>query len=168
MYTFHLNRTVATNALLERTGEPCALFITEGFTDLLHIGNQSRPDIFALNIEMPEVLYSKVYKVAERVTLVSDGESVSHSSSFKKGVTGELVDILKPLDFDKVKSDLISCYESGIRSVAICLMHSFTFREHEEAVGRLAHAIGFSNVSLSSQLLPMIKFVPRYELKISI
>jgi 5-oxoprolinase (ATP-hydrolysing) len=155
-----MGTTVATNALLERTGDRSALFITRGFRDLLFIGNQSRPDIFALEIVMPDVLYERVVEVDERVILDDNGF---------KGITGEGVAVLKALDEDEVRKDLQQVYDSGIRfvcwditwnsSIAICLMHSFTFRDHEEIVGRIAEEIGFENLSLSSKLTPMIKIV---------
>jgi 5-oxoprolinase (ATP-hydrolysing) len=135
-----MGTTVATNALLERTGISTALFITKGFRDLLFIGNQSRPDIFALEIVMPGVLYERVVEVDERVVL-DDDDGI-------KGVTGEGVAVIKALDEEEVRRDLKIVYDSGIKSIAICLMHSFTFREHEEIVGRIATDIGFENVSL--------------------
>ncbi|KAJ1798173.1 hypothetical protein LPJ59_002672 [Coemansia sp. RSA 2399] len=163
-----MGTTVATNALLERKGEPCALVITRGFHDLLRIGNQTRPRIFDLSIAKPDVLYKEVVSVDERVTLVGytmnprpDRTGDKHSETAVLGKSGEYVDVLSVPDWDVVRCDLQKVYDSGIRSVAICLMHSYTFTAHEETVGRIARDIGFTHITLSSDLVPMIKIVPR-------
>lgn len=186
-----LSTTVATNALLERKGEKHALLITKGFKDLLLIGNQSRPKIFDLNIRRPPPLYSTVVEVDERVTLVgytSDPKSEEHKVLFDsdgkvargyrgkgwdgegeaegpgevvQGISGEAVRILqKPVE-SSVREDLKKLYDSGYRSLAVVLAHSYTFPDHEILLGKIASDIGFTQVSLSSQLLPMIKMVPR-------
>ncbi len=113
-----MGTTVATNALLERRGEPTLLAITRGFGDALRIGNQNRPDIFALNIHLPEMLYRDVMEVHERRS--SDGE------------------ILRPLDAAKARSDLAAAYAIGLRSVAIVLMHGFRYPAHEQQVAAIA------------------------------
>ncbi|KAF8063458.1 Hydantoinase/oxoprolinase-domain-containing protein [Lyophyllum atratum] len=186
-----LSTTVATNALLERKGHKHALLITRGFKDLLLIGNQSRPKIFDLNIRRPSPLYSKVVEVDERVTLVgytSDPKAEDHAVRFDedgkvikgysgkgwdgqgnaegpgdivKGLSGEAVRILKRPDIEVVKQDLQKLYDEGYRSLAIVLVHSYTFPDHERLVGDAARSIGFTHVSESAQLLPMIKMVPR-------
>ncbi|KAI0698026.1 5-oxoprolinase [Cytidiella melzeri] len=186
-----LSTTVATNALLERKGEKHALLITKGFRDLLLIGNQSRPKIFDLNIRRPPPLYSTVVEVDERVTLVgytSDPKAEDHAVQFDEhgkvirgyrgkgwdsqglaegpgdvvqGISGEAVRIMKKPDLPSVKHDLQKLYDNGYRSIAIVLCHSYTYPEHELQVGRVARDIGFEQVSESSQLLPMIKMVPR-------
>ncbi|KND02450.1 5-oxoprolinase [Spizellomyces punctatus DAOM BR117] len=156
-----MGTTVATNALLERKGEPCALVITKGFKDLLHIGNQSRPKIFDLAIHAPDVLYEQVVEVDERVTLINTSDSKEGNSSFHKGVTGEWVHVLKEPPLDEVEQDLKLVYDRGIRSVAVCLMHSYTFPKHEEQIAALCRNIGFENVTLSSAIMPMVKIVPR-------
>ncbi|EPY52713.1 oxoprolinase [Schizosaccharomyces cryophilus OY26] len=161
--------TVATNALLERKGERCAFVTTKGFKDGLIIGNQSRPNIFELAIRRPDVLYSKVIEVDERVTLedfVEDPTSYKTNidgsdSSLVLGRSGEAVRILKKIDEDAVRKDLQGLRDEGFTSVAICLAHSFTFPDHEIALGKLAKELGFSNISLSTELMPMIKYVPR-------
>ncbi|KAJ3228166.1 hypothetical protein HK099_006046 [Clydaea vesicula] len=159
-----MGTTVATNSLLERTGEPFALLITKGFKDLLHIGNQARPKIFDLSIVTPEVLYDEVIEV----TLVGytssfEGMNINEKcdSSIVKGVTGESVQIIKKPNFKQIESDLQKVFEKGIKSLAICLMHSFTFTDHEVALKNIALKVGFTNVTLSSELTPMIKIVPR-------
>ncbi|KAJ7598887.1 Hydantoinase/oxoprolinase-domain-containing protein [Mycena floridula] len=186
-----LSTTVATNALLERKGHKHALLITRGFKDALLIGNQSRPKIFDLNIRRPAPLYSKVLEIDERVTLVgytSDPLAEEHSIQFTedgkvsksysgkgwdgighaegpgeivKGISGEAVRILKMPDLDAIKQDLEELYNSGYRSLAIVLVHSYTYPHHENIIGDLARSIGFHHVSQSAQLLPMIKMVPR-------
>ena len=204
-----LSTTVATNALLERKGRKHALLITEGFKDLLLIGNQSRPKIFDLNIRRPPPLYSTVIEIGERVTLVgytSDPWAEEHKVLFDEngqvkrgyrgkgwdgegdaegpgrvvqGISGEAVRILKEpgayfeaalnaaslthssIDEAAIRKDLQKLYDDGYRSVAVVLAHSYTFPEHELLVGKVASSLGFEHISLSSQLLPMIKMVPR-------
>ncbi|OSX62981.1 hypothetical protein POSPLADRAFT_1141815 [Postia placenta MAD-698-R-SB12] len=186
-----LSTTVATNALLERKGHKHALLITRGFKDLLLIGNQSRPKIFDLNVRRPAPLYSTVLEVDERVTLVgytSDPKSEEHAVQFDEhgkvtrgyrgkgwdgagdaegpgeivqGLSGEAVRILKRPELGPVRADLQRLYSEGYRSLAIVFCHSYTFPEHESAVGAVAREVGFTHVSESSRLLPMIKMVPR-------
>ncbi|KAI0251049.1 5-oxoprolinase [Lactifluus subvellereus] len=186
-----LSTTVATNALLERKGRKHALLITKGFKDLLLIGNQSRPKIFDLNIRRPPPLYSTVIEIDERVTLVgytSDPWAEEHKVLFDEngqvkrgyrgkgwdgkgdaegpgrvvqGISGEAVRILKEPDETAIRKDLQKLYDDGYRSVAVVLAHSYTFPEHELLVGKVASSLGFEHISLSSQLLPMIKMVPR-------
>ncbi|CAO1635677.1 unnamed protein product [Parajaminaea phylloscopi] len=190
-----LSTTVATNALLERQGERHALITTKGFRDLLKIGNQSRPAIFDLAIRKPDVLYSEVYEVDERVTLVgftSDPKHSDHQVHFNedgsikrayqgpdkpppsedpgsegqdapivKGVSGEAVAIIKRPDRNVLKRDLQRLYDAGFNALGVVLIHSFTFPDHEKIVEEVAREIGFKHISLSSQLMPMIKAVPR-------
>ncbi|KXS09479.1 hypothetical protein M427DRAFT_105271 [Gonapodya prolifera JEL478] len=167
--SIRMGTTVATNALLERNGEPCALVITKGFKDLLHIGTQSRPAIFDLKVRVPDVLFREVLEVDERVTLVgyscsplgkSDGRP-KHDGTFVQGVTNEWVHVLKAPEVDVVRKDLQDVFDRGIRSLAIVFMHAYTFPEHERTVAALAKEIGFDNVTLSSAISPMIKIVPR-------
>jgi 5-oxoprolinase (ATP-hydrolysing) len=167
------------------------LLITKGFKDLLLIGNQSRPKIFDLNIRRPSPLYQTVVEVDARVTLVgftSDPHAEDNAVQFfedgkvkrgyrgggwdghgnaegpgeiVRGLSGEAVRILKKPNLNTVKCDLMKLYADGYRSLAIVFAHSYTFPDHERAVGSLARSIGFTQVSESSQLLPMIKMVPR-------
>lgn len=153
-----MGTTVATNALLERKGERFALAITAGFRDLLHIGNQSRPSIFDLKVRKPEVLYERVVEIDERVVLAA--EDAASDCDFV-GVTGERVCVEKALNEDIARQQLQSLYDSGYRSLAVVLLHSYTFHRHELILGRLAREIGFKQVSLSSQVMPMVKMVPR-------
>ncbi|KAI4596365.1 hypothetical protein KJ359_005494 [Pestalotiopsis sp. 9143b] len=163
-----MGTTVATNALLERKGERTAFVVTKGLKDLLHIGNQSRPKLFDLTINKPDVLYSRVVEVPERVTLeawterkVAEEIDVASDPALVKGVTGEAVRILEPLNVESTRKSLQEVYDEGYRSIAICLMHSYTFRDHELAVGKLAEEIGFTHISLSAELSPTVKVVPR-------
>ncbi|OJD28827.1 5-oxoprolinase (atp-hydrolyzing) [Diplodia corticola] len=162
-----IGTTVATNALLERKGERFALLTTEGFRDICRIGDQTRPDLFDLNIRKPGVLYSKVIEIAERVTVedyvlnphpaeidLSDPDLVKTSS-------GEVIRILKRLDSSAVREQLRHLYDEGFRSLAIGFIHSYLFPDHEQAVARIAREIGFEHVSLSSELSPNIKILHR-------
>ncbi|KAJ9133754.1 5-oxoprolinase (Hydantoinase B/oxoprolinase) [Pleurostoma richardsiae] len=166
--SIRMGTTVATNALLERKGEPTAFAVTKGLKDLLHIGNQSRPKLFDLGINKPDVLYSRVVELSERVTLEAWTESkqpaaidVASDPALVEGVTGEIVRVLEPLDIESTRQSLQKVYDEGYRSLAVCLMHSFTFRDHELAVGKLAEEIGFTHISLSAELSPVVKIVPR-------
>jgi 5-oxoprolinase (ATP-hydrolysing) len=138
-----LATTKGTNALLERTGASTALFVTEGLADLLAIGTQERPDLFALHVEKPAPLYEHVVEVSERLS--ADG-SVHH-----------------PLDFQSLLDRLDSLLEEGVRSAAIALMHSYQNPAHEEQLAELLYTRGFEHVSLSSELSPFIKIIPRAE-----
>lgn len=172
--SIRMGTTVATNALLERKGEKMALVVTKGFKDCLEIGNQSRPKIFDLAIKRPDVLYQTVVEIDERVTLEDYAEDphrnrtqvdAKHDQSNKEelvqGLSGEAVRILQRPDESKIKESLQKIYDDGIRSVAVCLMHGYTFPVHEALVGKVATEIGFEHVSLSHELMPMIKLVPR-------
>ena len=172
--SIRMGTTVATNALLERKGERIAMIVTKGFKDCLEIGNQARPKIFDLAISKPEVLYQKVVEIDERVTLEDYAEDperhttsteardkTSADSDLVRGLSGEAVRILQRPSKDSVKSQLQSIYEEGFRSIAVCLVHGYTFPDHEALVGQLAHEVGFEHVSLSHELMPMIKLVPR-------
>ncbi|OBA23088.1 Hydantoinase B multi-domain protein [Metschnikowia bicuspidata var. bicuspidata NRRL YB-4993] len=162
-----MGTTVATNALLERKGEKCALITTKGFKDVLAIGNQSRPHIFDLSISKPDVLYDCVVEVDERVTLEDFVEDPARQVSAANGrdlVTGlslETVRVLQTPNEADVRRSLQLVYDAGIRSVGVCLMHAYTYPDHERIVGDIARQIGFTHVSLSSSLSPMIKFVAR-------
>lgn len=162
-----MGTTVATNALLERKGERCALITTKGFKDVLEIGNQTRPHIFDLSISKPEVLYETVVEIDERVTLedyIEDPEkklSQPNGDDLVSGSSDEIVRILKKPDVELIRSALELVYALGIRSIGVCLMHAYTFPDHERLVGEIAQEIGFTHISLSSALSPMIKFVAR-------
>jgi 5-oxoprolinase (ATP-hydrolysing) len=173
--SIRMGTTVATNALLERKGEDIAMVVTKGFKDCLEIGNQSRPNIFDLAIRKPEVLYKKVVEIDERVTLedyaedptrhqtevTQDAKSSGSEGDLVRGLSGETVRILQKPDHEQIKKQLQEVFDSGLRSIAVCLMHGYTYPEHEATVGKIAREIGFEHVSLSHELMPMIKLVPR-------
>lgn len=156
-----MGTTVATNALLERKGERIALCVTQGFRDLLQIGNQARPNIFDLTVSKPSNLYEEVIEVDERVELVPDAQEYPSSSPLIKGVSGELVRIVKPLSEESLRPLLKGLLDKGISCLAVVLMHSYTYPEHEICVENLALNMGFRHVSLSSALTPMVRAVPR-------
>ena len=136
-----MGTTVATNALLERKGTPVALFVTKGFRDMLEIGYQNRPELFRLSIRKPRQLYSCVGEVDERVD--SRGR------------------IATPIDLEALREDLLVIWRRGVRSIAFALMHSWKNGIHEEKAGDLARGLGFSHVSLSHEIMPLIKVVGR-------
>ncbi|XP_050573300.1 5-oxoprolinase [Bombus affinis] len=158
-----MGTTVATNALLERKGARMALLINEGFKDLLFIGNQARPNIFDLQVITPEVLYERVVEVKCRVIPALPGKCHLDSEKWRrvKGSTSEDLFITQELDEEKLKLDLKELRRSGIESLAVVLAHSYTFAEHEIRVGELAKLVGFSQVSLSHEVMPMTRIVPR-------
>ncbi|MFE9441802.1 hydantoinase B/oxoprolinase family protein [Streptomyces sp. NPDC006602] len=136
-----MGTTVATNALLERKGERTVLVVTRGFRDALRIAYQNRPHIFARRIDLPELLYERVVEVDERIA--ADGT------------------VLRAPDLDALTGPLRQAYEDGIRAVAVVCMHSHLHPAHEQAVGELAAHIGFAQISLSSEVSPLMKLVPR-------
>ena len=136
-----MGTTVATNALLERKGERTALVITKGFGDALRIGYQNRPRIFDRHIVLPELLHERVIEVDERVR--ADGT------------------VLRPLDADAVAGELQRSHDDGIGAVAVVCMHGHLHPAHEEAIGKLAARAGFGQVSLSSEVSPLMKLVSR-------
>lgn len=174
--SIRMGTTVATNALLERKGEKIVMVVTKGFKDCLEIGNQSRPKIFDLAIRKPDVLYETVVEIDERVTLEDYAEDPErHTTKLKsreaqngsgdqdlvRGLSSEAVRILQRPNEDTIRKQLQEVYDQGIKSIAVCLMHGYTYPDHEALVGRIANDIGFSHVSLSHELMPMIKLVPR-------
>ncbi|KAL9228319.1 hypothetical protein vseg_003912 [Gypsophila vaccaria] len=156
-----MGTTVATNALLERKGERIALCVTEGFKDLLQIGNQARPNIFDLTVSKPSNLYEAVVEVEERVELVLDTDEGTSQLPSIKGVSGELVRVVKPFKEESLRPLLKGLLDKGICCLAVVLMHSYTYPQHEVLVEKLALSMGFKHVSLSSALTPMVRAVPR-------
>ncbi len=136
-----MGTTVATNALLERKGEPTLLVTTRGFRDALRIAYQNRPRLFDRHIVLPELLYSAVVEAQERV-----------------GAQGE---VLQALDETLLEKELLAQYAKGLRSVAIVFMHGYRYSEHEKAAKRIALEVGFTQVSTSHEISPMMKFVSR-------
>jgi 5-oxoprolinase (ATP-hydrolysing) len=136
-----MGTTVATNALLERKGEPTLLVITKGFRDALRIGYQERPRLFERHIVLPELLYAKVIEADERV-----------------GANGEIV---QALDEAALRTGLAAAFASGLSSVAIVFMHGWRYTAHESAAERLARAAGFTQISVSHRVSPLMKLVGR-------
>ena len=136
-----MGTTVATNALLERKGDPTVLFITKGFRDALRIAYQNRPRLFDRHIVLPEMLYSKVVEVEERV-----------------GARGETV---TPLNAQQVRAQLEAAFKEGFRSIAIVFMHGYRFTDHERIVAELAKQVGFTQISVSHRVSPLMKLVGR-------
>ncbi|XP_043474758.1 5-oxoprolinase [Leptopilina heterotoma] len=158
-----MGTTVATNALLERKGAKMALLINEGLKDLLYIGNQARPNLFDLKIVTEEVLYSKIVEVKCKVVPAMSKRCQLNRDNWRnvKGCTGEDLLVIQELDEETLRRDLLSLKKIGIESLAVVLMHSYTFAEHEIKVGQLAREIGFPQVSLSHEVMPMTRIVPR-------
>ena len=137
-----LGTTVATNAFLERKGAPTLLLVTQGFADLLCIGDQHRPDLFALAIERPDPLYERVIEVQGR--LAANGEE------------------LEPLQLDgTLRQALQQAWADGVRSVAVALLHSVSNPSHEQALGAWLEGLGFEQIALSHQVSPLPRLVPR-------
>lgn len=162
-----MGTTVATNALLERKGENVALIITKGFRDLLRIGNQARPHIFDLSVHRLSKLYETVVEIDELVTMEGFAEDpepklidIESDPNLKIGLTGEIVRILRIPDLEIVRHDLQKLWDQGYRNVAIAMLHSYTYQEHELAISKLARTMGFK-VAASSELQTMAKIVPR-------
>lgn len=154
-----MGTTVATNALLERKGEKFALVTTKGFSDLLSIGNQSRPKIFDLEVKRPDVLYEKVVEIDERVKIVKEEEI--KLVECEKGVSSEYIQVIKKLDHEKVKQQLTELKKEGIDTIAIVLLHAYTFPKHEIEIAKIATELGFSHISMSNDVMPMIRAVNR-------
>lgn len=136
-----MGTTVATNALLERTGERTVLVITRGFGDALSIAYQNRPRIFDRHIVLPEMLYERVVEVDERIT--ADGT------------------VLRVPELGTLGEQLRRADDDGIRAVAVVCLHSYLHPAHERQIGELAEQVGFGQVSLSSEVSPLMKLVPR-------
>lgn len=166
--TIRMGTTLATNCALERTGERCALVTTKGFKDALVIGDQTRPNIFDLAIKRPRPLYETVVEVNERVTLADYAQDPKGKRTRPEseddlvlGKSGETVRVLQRINEEEVRTTLNILYATGIRSLAVAFLHSYTYQEHEQKVYKIAKEIGFTHVSLSSELSPMIKYIPR-------
>ncbi|HZJ12609.1 MAG TPA: hydantoinase/oxoprolinase family protein, partial [Methyloceanibacter sp.] len=136
-----MGTTVATNALLERKGDPVLLIVSKGFRDALEIGYQARPKIFARRIEKPSMLYARVAEVPERVQ--ADGS------------------IETALDLDATREALKAARADGISAVAIVFMHAYAYPGHERQAAALAREAGFAQISASHEVSPLVKFVGR-------
>ncbi len=136
-----IGTTVATNALLERKGEPSLLAITQGFGDALRIGTQERPELFVRQIRVPSPLHAQVLEIDERV--MADGR------------------VLIPLDEVGARAGLQAAFDAGLRAVAIVLMHGYRHHVHEIRLGEIAKEVGFTQISLSHETAPLIKLIGR-------
>jgi 5-oxoprolinase (ATP-hydrolysing) len=136
-----MGTTVATNALLERKGERTLLVITRGFRDALRIATQARPRLFDRHIVLPEMLYERVIEAVERV-----------------GAHGETV---LGLDAAALEAQLQSAFADGLRSCAIVFLHGYRYVHHELAAANIASDVGFTQVSVSHRVSPLMKLVPR-------
>ena len=136
-----MGTTVATNALLEHKGDRTVLVVSRGFADALQIAYQARPQLFALNIELPEPLYECVIEIDERLD--------AHGK------------VLKAINVEAARHSLEAAYEDGIRACAICLMHGYKYPSHEKILYKVAEQIGYEQISASHEVSPMIKFVSR-------
>ncbi|KAJ5806852.1 hypothetical protein N7474_010444 [Penicillium riverlandense] len=168
--SIRMGTTVATNALLERKGTKHAFLVTKGFRDLLKIGYQSRPRLFDLDIVKPDVLYTDVREIDERVTIEGFDEDLDGLFKSDKEIpevlvraaSGDMIRILKPLDEAAVGRVLRELRAQGYDTVAVCLAHSYVFPNHERRIEELALDEGFAHVSSSSSVAAkMIKMVPR-------
>jgi len=136
-----MGTTVATNALLERKGEPLLLVVTRGFRDALRIAFQNRPKLFERRIVLPELLYRDVVEVDERIS-----------------ATGEVV---VPLDEAGARDAFRKAHDAGLRAIAIVLMHGYRHTDHERRLAAIAREVGFTQISVSHEVSPLIRFVPR-------
>ena len=139
--SLRIGTTIATNALLERKGEPVLLAVTRGFRDAIRIGTQERPDLFARNIRLPDPLHHDVIEIDERMTANGD--------------------VRVALDEPAARAALQSAYGQGLRAVAILLMHGYRYPTHEQRLAQIAADVGFTQISVSHDVTPLIKLVGR-------
>lgn len=159
--SIRMGTTVATNALLERKGDRVALLINKGLRDVLEIGNQSRPKIFDLEIRRPEPIYEEVVEVSERIRpLKGDFEKEADFPNLITGVNQEKYVIDTPLDGEQVRRELTRL-RTHFDSLAVVLMHSYACPQSELAIGVIAKELGFSQISLSHQIMQRVKLVKR-------
>ncbi|MGE0740064.1 MAG: hydantoinase B/oxoprolinase family protein [Hyphomonadaceae bacterium] len=142
-----LGTTVATNALLERKGADVVLVVTQGFGDLLEIGSQARPDIFARRIVKPDLLHRRVIEARERVSAAGE--------------------VLARLDEAQARVDLKRAYDDGVRAAAIACLHGWAFPAHEQRLAEIAREIGFTQISVSHEISGLIKYVPRTDTSVA-
>ncbi len=138
-----MGTTVATNALLERKGEPTVLVVNKNLRDVLRIGTQQRPRLFDLEIKLPAPVYERVVEIPGRLSV--------------EGIE------LEPFDERQTEEGLREAFAEGFRAVAVALMHSFRFPQHESRVGEISRRIGFTQISLSHEVSQLIKLIPRGE-----
>ncbi|KAI7778944.1 hypothetical protein LA080_001461 [Diaporthe eres] len=160
---------LATNALLEQKGERFAFITTKGFKDVCIIGDQSRPKLFDLNVRKAESLHDTVIEIDERVTIEDydlnpapmDTTQIHTDENLVQTPSGEIIRVLKKVDVDQVRRQLNYLKGQGYTSLAIAFMHSYLFKDHEEQVAQMARDMGFTYVTLSSEISPSIKLLNR-------
>ncbi|HEY9079425.1 hydantoinase B/oxoprolinase family protein [Magnetovibrio sp.] len=136
-----MGTTVATNALLERKGERTALVITRGFADALRIGYQNRPDLFARDIQLPDLLHERVIEAHERID--------AHGK------------VVAALDEQALRQQLQEVFSAGVRALAIVFVHGYRYPQHERRAAEIAKDVGFTQISTSFETSPLMKLVSR-------
>lgn len=136
-----MGTTVATNALLERKGAKTAFVTTRGLGDILDIGNQNRPKLFVRNIEKPSQLYAHTVETNARMDAAGNE--------------------LTPPDLGRLRAALKNVHDEGCNSVAICLLHGYRNPAHERQIGALARELGFAHISMSHEVISLMKLVGR-------
>ncbi len=154
--SIRMGTTVATNALLEHKGAKTALLISTGFADLLQIGDQTRPELFALHIQRPVPLYAQVVEVDERIRPAQPQEQVDVTGNDGRGYR-----ILQEPQMEPVRAQLEQLRQQGYDSVAVVFAHGYACPDHERRVGALAEELGFGQVSLSHEVMPTARLVAR-------
>ncbi|MBX9813337.1 MAG: 5-oxoprolinase [Proteobacteria bacterium SG_bin5] len=140
-FELRIGTTVATNALLERKGAPTCLAITRGFGDALVIGHQERAALFARDVGRPPPLFARVVEIDERI----GADGIVH----------------RPLDPAAARAALRAAFDAGLRAIAIVLLHGYRFTAHEAALAAIAADIGFTQISVSHRVAPLIKLIGR-------
>jgi 5-oxoprolinase (ATP-hydrolysing) len=161
IHWIRMGTTLATNALLERQGEPHLLLITQGFRDALAIGTQNRPHLFDLKITRPRPLPQQILEIQERVLWISDPHHSAKELVY--GVSGTPYYIEMPLNESSTRLALEKAYQKGWRNLAITLLHGYDFQNHEKRIAQIAQEIGFTSIHLSCETAPYIKLIPRAE-----
>ena len=156
-----MGTTVATNALLERKGDRTVLVITRGFADALRIATQARPRLFDRRILLPELLYERVVEADERMSAPGRPKGEYRSAQHDGSQFSAHGDVVQALDEAALRRDLQPAFDAGIRACAIVFMHGWCSPAHELAAARIARVIGFTQVSVSHQVSPLIKLIPR-------
>jgi 5-oxoprolinase (ATP-hydrolysing) len=139
-----MGTTVATNALLERKGDRTLFITTQGFRDVLRIGYQNRPQIFSRQIILPEMLYEEVIEIQERFS-----------------AQGEVLEPITPAEVARCTALLRDAYDRGIRACAIAFIHGYRYPNHEQQIAAIAQQVGFTQISVSHEVSPLMKLVSR-------
>ncbi|RSM16667.1 hypothetical protein CDV31_004439 [Fusarium ambrosium] len=164
-----IGTTIATNALLEHKGVNFAFATTKGFKDVCVIGDQTRPKLFALQVEKAKALHDKVIEIDERITIEdydlnpypTDKNAAITDPQLVRTASGEIIRVLKEIEADKVRQQLQALHDDGYESIAISFLHSYLYPDHEQAVASIARGVGFKYVSTSNETSPTIKYLRR-------